>query len=300
MIAGFPWIVAIAFTLSVLVGAAFEVTRLIGSRVLINVVLGRYRRPTREERIFMFLDLAGSTSLAEGMGELRMHNLLTGFFFDIDEAIVAHGGEVHAYVGDEVIVTWPLDAEMPGRRCLDCFFAARDKIAEKADWYRQEFGTIPLFRAGLHAGPVVISECGNSRRQIALLATRSTWRLDFRSVARRLARVCLSRPISCATYAPPFRDRRSSRAHERALAGDTRQTGGEGSCNMVHRRFGTHILVRSYTAKLLSDADAKTCPIYVRLDRPRERYSGPPLGQGYPGRTARTSGSCQIGRPASQ
>jgi class 3 adenylate cyclase len=83
---------------------------------------------------------------------------------DIDEAIVAHGGEVHAYVGDELIVTWPLDAEMSGRGCLDCF---RDRIAEKADSYRQEFGSIPLFRARLHAGPVVISECGNSRRQIA-------------------------------------------------------------------------------------------------------------------------------------
>jgi adenylate cyclase len=37
-----------------------------------------------------------------------MQDLLTRFFFDIDEPIVAHGGEVHAYVGDEVIVSWPV------------------------------------------------------------------------------------------------------------------------------------------------------------------------------------------------
>ncbi len=102
---------------------------------------------------------------------------------DIDEAIVAHGGEVHAYVGDEVIVTWPLDAEMSGRGSLDCFFAARDRIAEKADSYRQEFGSIPLFRAGLHAGPVVISECGNSRRQIAYFG-------DTVNLAARLQERC--------------------------------------------------------------------------------------------------------------
>jgi hypothetical protein len=48
----------------------------------------------------------------------------------------------------EVIVTWPLDAEMSGRGCRDCFFAARDRIAEKADSYRQKFGSIPLFRSG--------------------------------------------------------------------------------------------------------------------------------------------------------
>jgi class 3 adenylate cyclase len=163
----FPTIVAISFFGALLVGAIFELTRLIGSRVLFNVALGRYRTPVREARVLMFLDLANSTSLAESMGELRVQGLLTRFFFDIDGAIVAHGGEVHAYVGDEVIVTWPLDERMSGGRCIECFFAIADSITEHADSYRQEFGTVPSFRAGLHAGHVVISECGSSRRQLA-------------------------------------------------------------------------------------------------------------------------------------
>jgi class 3 adenylate cyclase len=163
----FPTIVATAFFGALLVGAIFELTRLVGSRVLFNVALGRYRTPAREQRVLMFLDVAGSTSLAEAMGELRVQSLLTRFFFDIDAAIVAHGGEVHAYVGDEVIVTWPLDHRMSAGRCIDCFFAIADSIAEKAESYRQEFGMVPSFRAGLHAGQVVISECGSSRRQLA-------------------------------------------------------------------------------------------------------------------------------------
>lgn len=163
----FPTIVATAFFGALLVGAVFELTRLVGSRVLFNVALGRYRTPVREQRVLMFLDLAGSTSLAESMGELRVQNLLTRFFFDIDAAIVGHGGEVHAYVGDEVIVTWPLDDRMSEGCCIDCFFAIADSIAKKADSYRQEFGMVPSFRAGLHAGQVVISECGSSRRQLA-------------------------------------------------------------------------------------------------------------------------------------
>jgi adenylate cyclase len=167
LIEQFPLIVAIGFLGALLVGSAFELIRLVGSRVLFNVALGRYRSPVREARVLMFLDLANSTSLAESMGELRVQNLLTRFFFDIDGAIVAHGGEVHAYVGDEVIVTWPLDERMSGGRCIDCFFAIADSIAEKADSYRQEFGMVPSFRAGLHAGHVVISECGSSRRQLA-------------------------------------------------------------------------------------------------------------------------------------
>jgi class 3 adenylate cyclase len=82
-----------------------------------------------------------------------------------------------------VIATLPLDAEMSGKRCLDCFFAARDRIAEKADSYRQQCCSISLFRAGLHAGPVVISECGNSRRQIAYFG-------DTVNVAARLQERC--------------------------------------------------------------------------------------------------------------
>ena len=167
LIEKFPIAVAFSFFASLLVLSTFELTRLVGSRVLFNIALGRYRSPVREARVLMFLDLAGSTSLAEAMGELRVQGLLTRFFFDIDGAIVAHGGEVHAYVGDEVIVTWPLDERMSGGRCIECFFAIADSIAEKAESYRREFGMVPNFRAGLHAGHVVISECGSSRRQLA-------------------------------------------------------------------------------------------------------------------------------------
>jgi adenylate cyclase len=167
LIGHFPRIVGITFVMSVVIGTAFEMTRLIGGRVLFNVIIGRYRRPTREQRVLLFLDLAGSTSLAESMGELRVHQLLTQFFYDIDEAILAHGGEVHAYVGDEVIVTWRVADKASQRGCLDCFFAIQDRIADKADFYRCEFGLVPNFRAGAHAGPVVISECGDSRRQVA-------------------------------------------------------------------------------------------------------------------------------------
>jgi class 3 adenylate cyclase len=183
LIDDFPRIVGVAFVMSVLIGAVFELTRLVGSRVLLNVILGRYRRPTREQRVLLFLDLVASTSLAEAMGEVRMHQLLTQFFFDIDEAILAHDGEVHAYVGDEVIVTWRLAGKASERRYLDCFFAIQDRIAEKADFYRREFGLVPNFRAGLHAGSVVISECGDSRRQVAYFG-------DTMNVTARLQEHC--------------------------------------------------------------------------------------------------------------
>ncbi|OKO67957.1 adenylate/guanylate cyclase domain-containing protein [Bradyrhizobium sp. NAS96.2] len=159
-------IIGVSLLLSIPITAIYELVRMIGGRTLLNVVLGRYRQPVREDRVLLFLDLVGSTTLAEQMGELRVQELLTRFFSDIDAPIVAHGGEVHAYVGDEVIVTWPVDAGQP-LRWLGCVFAIADRLAKRADYYRKQFGVAPTFRAGMHAGPVVVAECGDSRRQIA-------------------------------------------------------------------------------------------------------------------------------------
>ena len=179
-----PLILGIAFSASLLAGAIFEFRRLIGGRILGSFLLGTYRRPRCEQRIVMFLDIADSTALAEQMGELRVHDLITKFFFDIDQPIADHDGEVLAYVGDELIVTWPLseDAERNGRS-LRCFFAAQDQMAELAPTYAREFGIAPGFRAGIHVGPVVVSECGNTKRQIAYFG-------DTMNVAARLCGHC--------------------------------------------------------------------------------------------------------------
>ena len=181
-----PRIVALGFGMSLLVGMITEAGRLIGGPLLASVVLGTYHRPTRKQLIVMFLDLADSTRLAEAMGELRVHDLITRFFYDIDEPISDHGGAVHAYVGDAVIVTWPLDEDAArNARCLLCFFAIEHKLARLAPEYERSFGVLPRFRAGLHAGPVIVSECGNVKRQLACFG-------DTMNVAARLCEYCKS------------------------------------------------------------------------------------------------------------
>lgn len=179
-----PRIVGITFTASLVVGAIFEFRRMIGGRVLGSFLLGTYHRPRREQRIVMFLDIADSTALAEQLGEVRVHDLITRFFFDIDQPIADLDGEVHAYVGDEVIVSWPLSKD-PERnaRSLRCFFAIEERMMVLAPSYTQEFDVVPRFRAGIHAGPVVVSECGVAKRQIAYFG-------DTMNVAARLCEHC--------------------------------------------------------------------------------------------------------------
>jgi class 3 adenylate cyclase len=66
---------------------------------------------------------------------------------------------------------------MPDR--ARCFFAAEERMTELAPAYRREFGLAPRFRAGIHAGTVVVSECGDAKRQIAYFG-------DTMNVAARL------------------------------------------------------------------------------------------------------------------
>jgi class 3 adenylate cyclase len=179
-----PNAVALGFGLSLVVGVVAEIQRLIGGPLLASVLLGTYHRPARRRLIVMFLDIAHSTRLAEAMGEVSVHDLITRFFFDIDRPIADFGGVVHAYVGDEVIVTWPVgEDKVRNARALACFFALDRRIVELAPRYTAAFGAVPAFRAGIHAGPVVVSECGDAKRQLAYFG-------DTMNVAARLCEYC--------------------------------------------------------------------------------------------------------------
>jgi adenylate cyclase len=169
--------------LYVVVSFVVMMQRLIGSRVLRNFVMGRYHRPVREDRVFMFLDLAESTALTLRLGDLGMHALISQVFFDIDDVILEHGGEVHRYIGDEVVITWPLAGCRDNGGCLSCFQAIRALIAKRAEVYRQTFGVVPAFRAGLHGGPVVAGECGGSKQEIVYFG-------DTINTAARLRSAC--------------------------------------------------------------------------------------------------------------
>jgi class 3 adenylate cyclase len=176
---------AIVFSAAVtLVFIAIQrIGQLIGWRILGNVLIGRYRRPIREDRVFLFLDLAGSTGLAERLGEVRAQALIARFYFDIAQPIAAHGGEIYQFRGDEISVTWPRAAGVRDAACVACAFAIRACIAARAERYLGEFGVVPVFRIGLHGGPVVASEVGDQRREIMFFG-------DTVNVAARLQALC--------------------------------------------------------------------------------------------------------------
>src|SRR3546814_5763134 len=80
-----------------------EMAQLLGPGVLGDLMRGRYHQPRRENRLFVFFDMRGSTAIAERIGDVAFHRLLNRFFIDLTEAVLPWHGIVHKYVGDEMI-----------------------------------------------------------------------------------------------------------------------------------------------------------------------------------------------------
>jgi adenylate cyclase len=154
--------------------------RLLGPRVLGSLMVGRYAVPREEDRIFLFVDLVQSTQIAERIGPTAFLAPLDRFVSDLGEPILATGGEIYRYVGDEVIVTWPLERGVRDAACVRCLVAMRKRLAERAGTYQRDFGVSPPFRAALHAGRVVAGEMGDAKREIVFLgdAVNTTARIE--------------------------------------------------------------------------------------------------------------------------
>ena len=140
--------------------------RLLGPGVLLGYVTGRYHRPRRELRIFMFLDLKGSTTLADEMDADRYFNFLHRYFAEMSEPILETGAEIYQYVGDEVVLTWKMRTGLDEANCIRLFFFIEDQIHAHRDHFLQAYGAVPEFKAGVHAGEVIIAQIGELKSEI--------------------------------------------------------------------------------------------------------------------------------------
>jgi adenylate cyclase len=152
--------------LSVVFNLALAITNIIGPRAFLNFITGRYHTPVEEKRFVLFVDIAGSTGLAERLGGIAIHRLLDRTFRLLTLAVVDYRGEVLNYVGDEVIVTWPERGGALDCRPLRCLAAMREALAQASSQFEREFGAIPRIRGSLHFGPVIVGEIGDIKRAI--------------------------------------------------------------------------------------------------------------------------------------
>lgn len=170
--------------------ADLSIDRLLGRGNLWRLMIGRYHRPREEARLFLFLDMEGSTAAAEKLGAPRFLELLGSAILDATPPILESRGEIHRYIGDEIVVTWPIARADDAVKGAVATIAALDALAPD---YVARFGIAPRFRGGLHGGAVAVGEIGDVRREIVYLgdAVNVAKRLEMEAGARR-ARLLVS------------------------------------------------------------------------------------------------------------
>jgi adenylate cyclase len=155
-----------SFGASIFLILFLEVSSLLNSRFFYNYFTGQYHRPIQEERIFMFVDVKSSTTLAEQLGDLLYSKMLQDLFNDFTDAIMASRAEIYQYAGDEIILTWKTKSGLKDKRCLYCFYLLRQSIENKKEYYLEQYNSVPKFKAGMHIGTAVTTWVGKIKKEI--------------------------------------------------------------------------------------------------------------------------------------
>ncbi len=138
-----------------------------GKGVILKMIFGRYRKPREVERILMFLDLKSSTTIAEELGHLKYSRFIQDCFYYLNRIVNKYDAEIYQYVGDEAVLTWNLKMGVNKLNCLNLFFEYENKLKKHSKYYMKKYGVVPEFKAGLHAGKIIIAEVGTIKKELA-------------------------------------------------------------------------------------------------------------------------------------
>ena len=144
-----------------------QADRTFGPSKLANFLTGKYHIPVVEDRVFLFIDLKDSTAYAEELGSIKYSMLIKDCIADINTLIKKHKAEIYQYVGDEVVISWPTAETINPSFCVDIFFAFKDLLEDRTDYYQNKYGLVPKFKAGANGGKVTATEIGDIKRDIA-------------------------------------------------------------------------------------------------------------------------------------
>lgn len=174
----FFWLLVMLLTLTF-----FLIRDKFGPTMFWRFIRGKYFRPKREERIFMFMDLKSSTTIAEKLGEMQYFSFLNDTFKIATPGILATAGEIYQYVGDEIVVTWKKQEGIYQANCIQCYYAMIKHLQRQADYFQTKYGVQPQFKAGLHTGFAIAGEMGIIKREIVYAG-------DVLNTAARIQSLC--------------------------------------------------------------------------------------------------------------
>ena len=198
----FTWYFIVILTIFLL-----DVSEKYGTGTLRKLLLGRYHTPGQEDRIFMFLDLNASTTMAEQIGDEKYFEMLRFFYQAANEAIISCRGEIYQYVGDEIIISWPRSVGLKDENCIYCFEQIEKAVEENSDLFREKYGLVPSFKAGVHSGMVTAGEIGTIKKDIVYSG-------DVLNTTARIMALCKTYKVSLLVSERITNDLKESKRYE--------------------------------------------------------------------------------------
>jgi len=144
-----------------------RVIDMIGQKHFIDFLLGTYHQPQERNSIVLFLDMVGSSAMAEKLTPQQGMDIIAEFIYDCSYIFRIHGGDILNYTGDGLVVLWPRTSSnqvLAAVHKLQTHFST--KTVKSRYW--RKYGVAPDFRIGIHAGPIVISQIGEEKLFLGL------------------------------------------------------------------------------------------------------------------------------------
>ena len=142
-----------------------EVTDKYGPGMFWSMLIGEYHTPKIENRIFIFLDINESTTIAEDLGHEKYFRMLRSFYHDMTLPVLANDGSIYQYVGDEIVVSWLNTPEnkIKSLKFIRNTFYIIERLGKR---YQRIYGRIPKFKAGVHSGEVTAGFVGVIKKDL--------------------------------------------------------------------------------------------------------------------------------------
>ena len=158
------------------------------------------------ECTFLFADVRGSTSIAEGMSATAFRSLLDRFYGTASAVVFAHDGGVDKFVGDELVAMFfPL---LSGDRHAERAVAAAKALLMATGHGDAEGPWVPL-GAGVHTGPAWVGAVGEGvHTELTALGDTVNTTARLASVARA-GEVLVTTATADAAGLAPGLERRS-------------------------------------------------------------------------------------------
>lgn len=143
----------------------YYLSPLVIDRVLADPSLLRLGGERREITAF-FSDVAGFTSISEGLSPEDLVGLLNAYLSEMTDIILDLGGTLDKYEGDAIIAFWNAPVDQPDHALRACRAAlrCRQRLAELREEFRGRYGHEVRMRIGVNSGPAVVGNMGSERR----------------------------------------------------------------------------------------------------------------------------------------